>query len=45
LEPNRGSLQKTIGGRSLLALKHAKPMLKTPKGVIPEEPSFYATGA
>jgi hypothetical protein len=29
LEPNRNSLQKTIGGLSPLTLEHAKPMLKT----------------
>jgi hypothetical protein len=29
LEPISGSLQKTIGGLSLFARKHAKPMLKT----------------
>jgi hypothetical protein len=37
LDPNRGSLQKPIGGRSVLPLFHAISMLKTTDANAPAE--------
>jgi hypothetical protein len=43
LEPNRGSLQKPVGGRSVLPLFNANSMLKPPAYLKPNSQSLQKT--